>query len=104
MSTTPTTTAAISDEIEEMPILSDDVIEKYIDHKKEINIKVNPKICCPELVDTNLTVDAGCTNAKCGKPLDTVQGERIVTYMNCNNTTRVKKILVHVQLCVTIWK
>ena len=50
-----------------MPILSDDVIKKYIDHEEEINIKVNPKICCPELVGTNLTVDAACTNDKCDK-------------------------------------
>ena len=74
-----------------MPILSDDVIKKYIDHEEEINIKVNPKICCPELVGTNLTVDAACTNDKCGKPVATVPGERIVTCMNCNNTVRVKK-------------
>ena len=54
LSTTPTITAIVSDEIEEMPILSDDVIKKYIDHEEKINIKLNPKICCPELVGTNL--------------------------------------------------
>ena len=37
LSTTPNTTAIVSDEIEEMPILSDDVIKKYIDHEEEIN-------------------------------------------------------------------
>ena len=37
--TTPTTTAIVFDEIEEMPILSDDVIKKYNDHEEEINIK-----------------------------------------------------------------
>ena len=36
---TPTTTAIVFDEIEEMPILSDDVIKKYNDHEEEINIK-----------------------------------------------------------------
>ena len=74
LSTTPTTTAIASDEVKEMPILSDDVIKMYIDHEEEINIKVNPKICCPELVGTNLTVDAACTNDKCGKPVATVPG------------------------------
>ena len=54
--------------MKEMPIFSDNVIKKYIDHKEEINIKLNPQICCPELVDTNLTVDVACTNDKCGKP------------------------------------
>ena len=73
-----------------MPILSDDVIKKYIDHEEEINIKLNPKIC-PELVGTNLTVDAACTNDKCGKPVATVPRERIVTFMNCSNTMRVNK-------------
>ena len=91
LSTTPTATAIVSDEIEEMPILSDDVIKKYIDHEEEINIKFIPKICCPELVDTSLTVDAACTNDSCGKPVATEPGERIVTCMNWNNTTRVKK-------------
>ena len=91
LSTTPTTTTIVSDEIEEMAILSDDVIKKYIDHKEETNIKLNPKVCCPELVGTNLTVDAACTNKTCGKPVATVPGERIVTCMNCNNTMRVKK-------------
>ena len=36
---TPTTTVVVSDEKEEMPILSDNVIKKYIDHEEEINIK-----------------------------------------------------------------
>ena len=53
LSTTPTLTAIVSDEIEEMPILSDHVIKKYIDHEEKINIKLNPKICCPESVGTN---------------------------------------------------
>ena len=39
LSTTPTTTAIVSNEIEEMPILSDDVIKKYIDHEEK-----NPEI------------------------------------------------------------
>ena len=91
LSTTPATTTIVSDEIEEMAILSDNVIKKYIDHKEETNIKLNPKVCCPELVGTNLTVDAACTNKTCSKPVATVPGERIVTCMNCNNTMRVKK-------------
>ena len=70
-STTPTTTAITSDEIEETPILSEDVIA--------------------ELVGTNLTADAACTNDKCGKPVATVPGERIVICLNCNNTMRVNK-------------
>ena len=37
LSTAPTTTAIISDEKEEMPILSDDIIKKYIDHEEEIH-------------------------------------------------------------------
>ena len=53
LTTTPTLSAIVSDEIEEMPILSDHVIKKYIDHEEKINIKLNPKICCPELVGTN---------------------------------------------------
>ena len=43
-----------------MPILLDDVNKKYIFHEEEINIKLNTKICSPELVGTNLTVDASC--------------------------------------------
>ena len=73
-----------------MPILSDDVIKKYIDHEKEINIKLNPKIHWPELLGTNLTIHAVCTNDKCGKPVATVPGERIVACMDCNNTMRVQ--------------
>ena len=91
LSTIPTATAIVSDEIEEMPILSNDVIKKYTGHEEEINIKLNPKICCPELVGTNQAVDAACTNDKCGKTVTTVPRERIVTCMNCNNTMRVKK-------------
>ena len=62
LSTRTTSTAIVSDEIEEMPIMSDHVVKKYIDHEEEINIKLNPKICCPELVGTNLTIDPACTN------------------------------------------
>ena len=78
LSITPTATAIVSDEIEEMPVLSDNVIKKCIDHEEEINIKLNPKICYPELVGTNLTIDAACTNGRCGKFVATVPGE------NCN--------------------
>ena len=74
-----TTTAIVCNEMEEMSILSDDVLKKYIDHEEETNIKLNPKISCPELVGTNLTVDAPWTNDKCGKPVATVPGKRIVT-------------------------
>ena len=74
-----------------MLILSNDVIKKYIDHEEEINIKLNAHICYPELVGTNLTVDAACANDECGKPVVTVQGERTVKCMNCNNRMRVKK-------------
>ena len=91
LSTTPTTTAIASGEIEEMPILSDDVIKKYIDHEEEINIKLDSKICCPELVGTNLTIDAACINDKCCKTVATVPWKRIVTCMNCKDTIRVKK-------------
>ena len=91
LSTTPTTTAIASDEMEEMPILSDNVIKKYIDNEEEINIKLNPIICCPELVGTKLIIHATCTNHKCGRPVATVPRERIVTCMNYNNTMRVKK-------------
>ena len=52
LSTTPTTTAIVPDQIEEMPILSDDVFKKYIDHEEEINIILKLKICYPELVST----------------------------------------------------
>ena len=45
----------------------------------------------PELVGANLTIDVECTNNKCGKPVATVPGERIVTWMNCNNTMRVNE-------------
>ena len=54
--------------------------------------KLNRKICCTELVGTNLTVDEAYPNDKCGKPVATVPGERIETYINCNNTMRVKKM------------
>ena len=66
----------VSDEIEEMPILSNDVIKKYNGHEEEINIKSNPKICCSELVGTNQAVDAACTNDKCGKTVTTVPRAR----------------------------
>ena len=82
----------VSADIEEMPILSDDVIKKYIDHEEEINIKLKLKICCAELVGTNLTIDAARANYKSGKPVATVPGERIVTCMNCSNTMRVKRV------------
>ena len=52
LSTTPTTTAIVPEEIEKMPILSDDVIKKYTDYEEEINIMLKLKICCPELVGT----------------------------------------------------
>ena len=54
--------------------------------------KLNRKICCTELVGTNLTVDEAYSNDKCGKPVATVPGERIETSINCNNTMRVKKM------------
>ena len=76
LSTRATSTAIVSDEIEEMPIMSDHVVKKYIDHEEEINIKLNPKICCPELVGTNLTVDPACTNDKCSELVAALLGER----------------------------
>ena len=75
-----------------MPVLSDDVIKKYIHHEEQINIKLNPKIYCPELVGTNLTVDAACTNDKCGKPVVIHStGRENCDMHEFNNTMRVKK-------------
>ena len=61
--------------------------------------RLNPKIPCPELLGINLTIDAACTNEKCGKPVATIprerererERERIATCKNYNNTMRVKK-------------
>ena len=74
------------------------------DHTSEIGKTIlreweNPEICCPELVGTNLTVDATCTNNKCGKPVATASGERTVTCMNCNNTMRVKNVSTSLVVC-----
>ena len=99
LSTTPTTTAIVSDEIEETTILSDNVIKKYINHEEEMDIKLNPKICCPELVGTNLTVDATSTNYKCGKLVATAPKKRIVTCLNCNNTMKVKNVSTSSVVC-----
>ena len=74
------------------------------DHTSDIGKTIlreweNPEICCPELVGTNLTVDATCTNNKCGKPVATASGERTVTCMNCNNTMRVKNVSTSLVVC-----
>ena len=61
--------------------------KRYIKRRK----KLNPKICYPELVGTNLIVDAASTNDigtnlivdaastndKCHKPVATVSGEKL---------------------------
>ena len=91
LSTTTSTTIALSEEQETKPVLTDDVTKSYIDHEKEINVALNPQLCCPELMGTNVTIDAACTNIKCAKPVATVPGEKTVTCMNCNNMMRVEK-------------
>ena len=46
---------------------------RYVKRRKMLN----PKICYPELVGTNLIVDAASTNDKCRKPVATVLGEKL---------------------------
>ena len=40
----------------------DDDFKEYIDDKQEINTKLNAKLYCPELLETNGTVGGSCTN------------------------------------------
>ena len=86
-----------------MPVLSDDVIKKYIHHEEEINIKLNPKIYCPELVGTNLTLDAACANDKCGKPVVIHStGRENCDMHELQQYKESKKMSVHLQSCVII--
>ena len=91
LTTTTSASALVLGENGELPILLDDDFKKYIDHEDEVNAKLNPKLCCPELSGTNVTVGAACTNENCGKPIPTVLGQRVVICINCNTTMRVDK-------------
>ena len=58
-----------------------------------INNKLHPKLFCPELFGTTVSVEPSCVNVSCTKALQIVPGSRIVTCIRCNMTMRVDECL-----------
>ena len=52
---------------------------------------VNPKLCCPELLNIELDVFPGCTNKQCNKPRNLLPEAKIVTCYHCSRTIRADK-------------
>ena len=64
-------------------------LKEHLDHVKMINDKLHPRLCCPELFGTTVSVGPSCVNVSCTKALQIVPGSRIVTCISCNRTMRV---------------
>ena len=85
-----TTTSAIitatSDADKVITNLCESDLKEHLDHEKMINDKLHPKLCCPELFGTTVSVGPSCLNLSCTKALQIVSGSRIVTCISCNMT------------------
>ena len=46
---------------QDFPTLDEAVFKSYLDKDQEMKKMVNPKLCCPELLNIELNVFPGCT-------------------------------------------
>ena len=84
--TTSTIITATSDADKVIPNLCESDLKEHLDHEKMINNKLHPKLCCPELFGTTISVGQSCINKSCTKALQIVPGSRIVTCISCKMT------------------
>ena len=56
-----------------------------------INDKLLPKLCCPVLFGTIVSVESSSANVSCTKALQIVPGSRILTCISCNMKMRADK-------------
>ena len=89
--TTSTIITAASDADKVIPNLCESDLKEHLDHERMINDKLHPKLCCPELFGTTVSVGPSCVNMSCRKALQIVPGSRIVTCISCNMTMSVDK-------------
>ena len=89
--TTSTIITAASDADKVIPNLCESDLKEHLDHERMINDKLHPKLCCPELFGTNVSVGPSCVNMSCRKALQIVPGSRTVTCISCNMTINVDK-------------
>ena len=83
--------ATVHKSTQDFPTLDEVVFKSYLDKDEEIKKMVNPKLCCPELLNIELDVFSGCTNKQCSKPLNLVPEAIIVTCHHCSLTMRADK-------------
>ena len=89
--TTSTNITATSDADKVIPDLCESELKEHLDHENMINDELHPKLCCPELFGTTVSVGPSCVNMTCGKALQIVPGSRIVIRINRSMTMRVDK-------------
>ena len=87
--TASTVITATSDADKVIPSLCGSGLKENLEHEKMIKDKLHPKLCCPELFGTTVSVGLSCVNMSCTKALQIVPGSRIVTCISFNMTMRV---------------
>ena len=83
--------ATVHKSSQDFPALDEAVFKSYLDKDQEIKKMVNPKLCCPKLLNIELDVSPRCTNKHCNRLLNLLPGAKIVTCHHCSCTMRVDK-------------
>ena len=84
--------ATVHKSSQDFPALYEVVFKSYRDKDQEIKKMVNPKLCCPELLNIELDVFPGWTNKQCNKPLNLLPVAKFVCNLqNCIRTMRTYK-------------
>ena len=91
LTTSKMSVATVHKSSQDFPTLYEVVFKSYLDKDQEIKKMVNPKLCCPELLNMELDVFPGCTNKQCNKPLNLLPVAKFVTCHHCSRTMRAYK-------------
>ena len=71
--------------------LPQDAVTTYMKLNKQLKNRLQPKICCPEVVSVTLDVFPGCTNIVYGRPVVAVSDQPSTSCEECNTTMKVSK-------------
>ena len=90
LSTTKSTFVDVinDDSINENINVSEEVLTQYRESRQDLNVKLNPTLCCPKIHNMCLNVYPGCTNPSCQKQVSIMPLQKSVTCVHCNHFMR----------------
>lgn len=86
-----TTKSIIVSDIGEAP--SQNAINNYIKLDKKLNSWLQPRLCCPDVVEVTLDVFTCCANKTCGKIVEVITDETTAICLQCNTSMKLSALV-----------